>query len=361
MIESSDRDGGSAVAVLTYVQSILDTLDHRDLIDLILSYLMALPPDKPKPTRGPLSPSVARRRKSLDLLTEFTKQTETPDLYNLVDLVLTNMESKSQQTVSATLRLVSTILRKHHPYSISTLLKVKPVDLDRPLRTIGAHNKEISYLFNLINEIGGDDETTEASYEACLKDNLILLESHACTAIALEVGDPEHIRPIQARPTSTAGNRALYTHTLRHDDPLLRSIVRLLSTFFSNTVETNLILTCVIVDLASCCYMKLEGWLLPDPSDYEYDDESEDETEEEWAMALEEESDDPFVELERKQIRDLKRARKEPSWRNAPPILEVLHDLSSQVNAYREEVCFPLHREGSDNRLTNWVLLRFST
>jgi len=336
LLESSDIDGGSAVAVLTYIRVILDTLEHPDIIHLILSYLMALHEKPPTPSTAPPTPSVARRRKSLDLLTMAAKADSkpSPDLFSLADLILTSLKSKSQQTVAATLRLVSIILRKHHSYSISTLLKVKRIDEGALQRTIGAHTKEMKLLFSMVNRIGVDDDSGADSYEAYLKDNLELLECHSCSAKALEIKNP------QENQRSESKAKDLYTHTLRLDDPLLKSVVELLSTFFSNSVETNLILTCVIVDLASCCYMKPEGWLLYDPAHYEYDEDSDEEFEEEWEELIAEgELGDGLLEgLERKQMKGLKRARKEPKWTDTPPVMEVLQSLTKQIEAYRREI-----------------------
>ncbi|KAF8466635.1 Retinoic acid induced 16-like protein-domain-containing protein [Kalaharituber pfeilii] len=341
LLESSDIDGGSAVAVLTYVRVILDTLEHPEIINLILSYLMALPEQLPTPIKGPPTPSVARRRKSLDLLTEAAKADSkpSPDLFNLVDLILTSLKSRSQQTVAATLRLVSIILRKHHAYSIGTMLKVARLEEGAPDRTIGAHNKEMKLLFSMVQKIGVEDDSGTDAYEMYLKDNLELLECHPCSAKALAIKNPqEGAREMKREGDTGKGPKDLYTHTLRLDDPLLKSVVELLSTFFSNSVETNLILTCVIVDLASCCYMKPEGWLLFDPAYYEYDDDADDF--DEWEELIEEAEmgDGVLEELERKQMRGLRRARKEPGCRKIPPVLEVLQGLTTQIMAYKREI-----------------------
>lgn len=334
LLESSDIDGGSAVAVLTYVRVILDTLEHPDIIHLILSYLMALPEKLPTSPQASKTPNVVRHRRSLDLLTMAIKADSkpSPTLFNLVDLILTSLKSRSNQTVAATLRLVSIILRKHHSYSISTLLKVKHVDEDTPQRTIGAHTKEMNIFFDMINAICPGGDSGSDSYEAYLKDNLELLECHPCSAKALEIKSPQE--------NPSVNN--LYTHTLRLDDPLLKIVLELLSTFFLNSVETNLILTCVITDLATCCYMKPVGWLLYDPACYDYGEDSDEEFEEEWEelIAEAELGDAGLEDLERNQLKGLKRARKEPKCKETPPVMEVLQNLTNQVVAYRREVCF---------------------
>lgn len=341
LLESSDIDGGSSVAVLTYVRVVLDTLEHPDLIHLILSYLMSIP-DKPKPTPPPQSSAMARRRKSLDLLSQVANMddTPTPDLFNLVDLVLTSLRSRSQQTVSATLRLVSTILRKHHPYSVSTLLKVIPVSDGAQVRTIGAHNKEMELLFSLVGNISEDKDVSE-SYSEHLKDNLVLLESHPCSAKLLALKSStgrDEDRCIKLRD--------MYTHTIHPNDPLLRNVIELLKMFFSNTVETNLVLTAVIVDLATCSWMRPEGWLLFDPDGYEFEgsDESEeddemDDIENQLAEIMGDNDDkDVFAQKERKRIIALKKASRVPRFTSTPPILEALQGLVGQIRAYRREI-----------------------
>ncbi|KAL7271302.1 hypothetical protein RUND412_005954 [Rhizina undulata] len=346
LLESSDIDGGSSVAVLTYVRVILDTLEHPDIIHLILSYLMALP-EKPKaPTSVPSSPMMARRRKSLDLLSKATELDDkpTPDLFNLVDLVLTSLKSKSQQTVSATLRLVSTILRKHHQYSVSTLLKVQDVPAEAPARTVGAHNKEIEMFFQLVTDISGDKNAT-ASYEDHLKDNLVLLESHPCSAKMLDLKNSYGGRHEQSHPA--AGKVDIFSHTIHPNDPLLRSVVDLLGTFFSNTVETNLILTCVVVDLATCSWMRPEGWLLFDPVCYEFENSDDEDDDDEGIDDMEIElaeimgvarEEDILADRERKRIKALKNARREPKFTKTPPILTALQNLVLQIQAYKKEI-----------------------
>src|SRR5690606_28718721 len=162
---------------------------------------------------------VARRRKSLDLLTMASKDDEksTPELFSLVDLVVTSLRSSSHQTVGATLRLISTILRKHHPYAISTLLKVTPLESDAPRRTIGAHNKEMEFLFSLVNDVG--DFNISAAFEAHLKDAIMLLESHPCTLEALSAGLTNE--GSREEGSTFAAKKPIVGHKLRLDDALL--------------------------------------------------------------------------------------------------------------------------------------------
>ena len=336
LLESSDIDGGSSVAVLTYLCRILDSLDHPDLIHLILHYLLALPEQTfPRPAT---SSNSAKRRKSLELLTQTVNGDDnpTPSLFNLVDLVLSSLHSKSQQTITATLKLVSVILRRHHRYAISTLLRTTPTANPLPRRTVGALDKEMDMIFSLIADIGGDDSFDE-TYENHVKDNLDLLECHPCSTSLLAAKSAGPTTPKVSSATFIVGGglREVYPHLLKSDDPLLTTLLGVLGNFFTNTVETNLSLTQTLVDLASCGYMRLEGWLLVDPSHYTFDDDDESA-----APIGSEALDDSFKASEQARVRSLAAARREPSWsaQNTPPLFAALQALLRQVNAYRAEI-----------------------
>ena len=345
LLESSDVDGGSSVAVLTYVRVVLETLDYPDIIHLILSYLMNLPE---KPEKIP-SPSRAKRRQSLDMLSKAADVVDspTPAIYSLADLIMTSLSSKSQQTVSATLRLVSTILRKHYPYSMHTLLKTTPVLSRVPARTIGAHNEEMDLLFRMASDLTGQDKNVAQSYEDHIKDCQVLLESHPCTTKFLG------LKPATTAISNGSDDKLaqMHLHTLSPHDPLLRHLVDLLSKFFFNTVETNLVLTCVIVDLAACSYMRPEGWLFYDPAAYEFPGESDSELEgedgldsmkDELAEILKDSvftpEPDLVAERDRRRARDATRARRRPRLRKPPPVIEALQSLVSQVETYRKAI-----------------------
>jgi hypothetical protein len=341
LLESSDVDGGSSVAVLTYVRVVLETLDYPDIIHLILSYLMNLPerPESPQ--------SRAKRRQSLDLLSKAADVVDspTPAIYSLADLIMTSLQSKSQQTVSATLRLVSTILRKHYQYSMHTLLKTVPVPSNTPTRTIGAHLAEMEMLFQMASDLTGHDKNSSASYDDHIKDCQNLLEGHPCTTKFLG---------LRISSTTSDGRPAddklsmMHLHTLLPNDPFLRHITDLFSSFFSNTVETNLVLTSVLIDLAACAYMRPEGWLFHHPDTYAYPEDSESDAEEDELESMENElaailGDSVYAppdsfESDRRRVREIMRARRHPEFTSAPPVMEVLQSLVSQVADYRKEV-----------------------
>ncbi|KAI9702435.1 MAG: hypothetical protein M1836_000915 [Candelina mexicana] len=350
LLESSDIDGGSSVAVFTYLRHILESLENPELIHQILHYLLALP-DQPAPQTASAERPVLgiSRRKTLDLLTNFPDMANkpSPSLFSLVDLIISSMRSKSQQTVTATLKLVSVILRRHHGYAVATLLQTLNAVSPDPQRTIGAHNKEMEVLFSLVSTIDGETDI-DRSYESHLKDNLNLIETHPCSAhlIVMDTGNKLFSQGNSTSSDLTAEAKKVSLLSLKPEDPFLQTLLQAMQRFFVNTVEMNLCLTETIIDLAACGHMRLEGWLVVDPARYvyhngEYEDghDHEQQLDDEIA-AITNKSVDSTEALERRQIDALKQARREPSWahEHTPPILAVLQSLTDQICTYRFEI-----------------------
>ncbi|KAL6854465.1 Retinoic acid induced 16-like domain-containing protein [Trichoderma novae-zelandiae] len=274
LLESSDIDGGSSVAVLTYLRRIIESLDHPDMINLILHYLLALPDaviSHSPPSETAIS--AARQRKSMDLATMMAEKPDTmatPLLFNLVDLILACLRSRNQQTIYVTLQLVSAIVKRHHRYAVLTLLRTDSFPSNNINRTVGAHEQEIEYLMALAENIGGRDDFNE-TYESILKDTMARLESHPCSLRLVAPRLSQHNHKLPTIPDSLPGApKDVREHTLRHDDLLLNSILDLMENFFMNPVETNLSVTDTIVDMAICGYMSIEGWLARNPKSYTY-------------------------------------------------------------------------------------------
>ncbi len=264
LLESSDADGGSSVAVLTYLRCILESIHYPDLIRLILRYLLALPELQPDESTVSKPTTVARRRKSHSLRTDLAKGEErpSPGLFTLVDLIWTSLESHNQQTITATLRLCTTILSRHHPYAISTLVKTNKSDVRDHRRTLKDHDLQLDALLLMAEDLGMNDGLGE-SYETHLQDVRNLLETHCCSAHLLALPG------IEASPAHEVGrehdsmvSKPMGYHRIAADDSLMMRFLILLKNFFANDIETNLSLTQVLTVLASCGYTCTEGWLL---------------------------------------------------------------------------------------------------
>ncbi|KAI0552230.1 Retinoic acid induced 16-like protein-domain-containing protein [Xylaria curta] len=349
LLESSDADGGSSVAVLTYLRRILESLDHPDMINLILHYLLALPDtDASSSSQSFSEPAVsaARKRKSMDLASMMASKMESsysPLLFNLVDLIHSCLQSENSQTVCVTMQLVATILKRHHRYAIVTLLHTEGVDPNMSHRTMGAHQQEVDFLMTLAGTVGGQDNFDEV-YDTILKDTMTRVEGHPCSLRLVAPRVSTHNHKLPAIPDSLPGApRDVPPHTLRPEDPLLHHVLDILEQFFINPVETNLSATETVLDLAVCGYMSIEGWLLRHPRTYVFDEDldepaSPSPSSPSSPLPLPDPASKAFK--EREKLEAISRCRRRPKWQSShlPRILVVLETLADQVVAFRESI-----------------------
>ena len=324
LLESSDVDGGSSVAVLTYLRFILDSLDHPELVRMILRYLLALPAEEEEDQQPPKSPTALRRRMSLMLLTASTDLSNNPDpnLFSMVDLVYSGIESYNRQTVTSALKLVTIMFMKNHAYCLGTLLRVRSIAEPAPQRTHGALNLELEQYMSVAQTIGGVSGTEEA-YEKHLKDALTLLESHPCTTGMLtlnKMGIPHDVRhKIESNP---GPHKNVVPHRVAANDKLTQLMLNVLREFLVNDVETNLSLTEAFVALVSCPYLYLDGWMSIDPAAYNFDHAQQPSN------------------MGSEGLHTIYKIRQRPllTRDNMPPLLQVLRHIEKQIKKLRQEV-----------------------
>ncbi|KAH6625567.1 Retinoic acid induced 16-like protein-domain-containing protein [Boeremia exigua] len=320
LLESSDADGGSSVAVLTYLRRILDALDHPELVHMILQYLLALP-DRAITGRAPRSSAAVKRRRTLVLMTQSEKEEErlNPSLFNLVDLILGSTDSRNSQTVTSALKLTTVILGKNHSYGLGSLIKVMNVHYKEPHRTAGALNIELETYLNLAIGLAGEDGVDEA-YEMHLRDTQSLLESHPCSLKTLALPPTQGSGYYESAESS---GREVHQHYLIPEDPLFKSLIELLLTFLTNDVETNLALTEAVINLGTCSQLRLEGWLSVDPADYRFEDTVPE-----------------TIVFSNDSLRDVYMASRTPTWNPSatPQLLACIQNVHAQVAALRADV-----------------------
>lgn len=335
LLESSDVDGGSSVAVITYLRRVLEAIEHPDLIHLILHYLLALPDMEMLNSRASMDTlaSKARKRKSITLST-MAPHHSNPELFNLVDLIINSLQSKNAQTTTVTLQLLSVIVRRHHRYAVTTLLKTTRVAEDAPRKTIGAHEAEHAYLLDLAAQISeSTPEEFDAIYSDHITDTTGLIESHTCNFPLIA---PAGVKLPSEPGASLPGTPpTVHRQTLKPDDPVLKTLVGHMERWFANSVETNLALTEAVVDLAICGFMDLEGWLLPDASSYTCANSSP-------TLSAQGKAPKPgsIAALEIEQIAQLRKARLRPDVSKAllPPLLNAIKDIVQKTDEYRETI-----------------------
>ncbi|KAF9312704.1 hypothetical protein BG003_006013 [Podila horticola] len=317
ILECSDTDG-SSVAVISYIDLILQVLEHEALVDLVVGFLMASDEDETS-AKAPAEEG--------DAFAEVQNpQTTSPYFmatgrFTLKDLVLSRLKSRSQPTVIATLKLLNTVITRHCKYSLK-LLSIQPDDRatsfrgapdfsqdlrgEGDLTMINHHVHELDLFYALISTINPHN-TAEIfcnGYESYLRDAEGSVETHQCFLRGKESDNqttpgqlsvlerkkqrrrsmkyghrmdlPEDlsgdafIREQEKNTDSMAtmsccdkpGSHPVPMHRLLPSDPLLQILLGTLSHFFAHSVELNLALTGVITSLAVCPYRSLEGWLL---------------------------------------------------------------------------------------------------
>ncbi|KAL5335465.1 Retinoic acid induced 16-like protein-domain-containing protein [Aspergillus crustosus] len=305
LLESSDMEGGSTAAVLTYLYRILASLDQEDLVHRILHFLLASHSDSDAQIAEKKKNMSASRRKSLDVLAAFSEEAArpSPTLFNLRDLALLGLRSTNRPTVLATLRLLTVILQRHPSFSRSLVRTIPGQPAMQ--RTVGALNAELEQLFTLATSIM-DESTLDESYGNYLKDASWILESRLSVPTP---GDQADAVPFE----------------LRQDDPIIRELLGCLGSFFTNTVIVNLALTEVLMSIASSHFLALDGWLLVDPAKYSYTK----------SYGTSSEGDSLPDILEKVQS-----VYREPSWSpsDTPALTAILRGLVEQVQGWRKDV-----------------------
>lgn len=246
LLESSDVAGGSTAAVLTYLCRILNSVYQGELVHRILHFLLASAPPKEQMDMS------ASRRKSLTVLAALSSEAAQPppSLFNLRDLALLGLQSSNRQTVLATLRLLTVVLQRHHPFARSLVHTIPNQPAQQ--RSIGAFNAELEQLVGQATALIDDPKLNE-SYENYIADATWVLESRLCLPVT--TGDGAEAIPLPMQ--------------LQQDDPLVKSLFECLGTFFTNSVIVNLALTGVFISLASSHLFSLDGWVLVDPAQYD--------------------------------------------------------------------------------------------
>ncbi|KAJ0416533.1 Retinoic acid induced 16-like protein-domain-containing protein [Aspergillus carlsbadensis] len=304
LLESSDVEGGSTAAVLTYLYRILASIEQEDLVHRILHFLLASPSDSDTPKVKKNKNMSASRRKSLDVLTAFSEEAArpSPSLFNLRDLALLGLRSTNRQTVLATLRLLSVVLQRHPSFARSLIRTISGHPAKQ--RNVGALNAELGQLLAMATSIMSEP-TLDESFGNYLKDASWTLESRLCIS------------------TSDKISTEVEALEVRQDDPIIRELLDCLETFFANSVIVNLALTEVLMSIASSQLVALDGWLLVDPTKYRYTKSNDS-------------SEDGLVDI----LNQINSVYEEPTWSTAdtPALTAVLSRLVAQVQNWRKTI-----------------------
>jgi len=323
VLECSEADG-SAVAVMSYIEIMIRTLEYGQLSDLLVSFLInednddlarprprhhsmltlgdnAPPQSKPSPTEK--QHKLRRRKSSAMVLLEMeAPESRRPSEYftsmgrfTLKDLLMSNLRSKNQPTAAAALQLLRSMLVQHCQLCVDRLFVVfhdpkatsfpEPAMLPPPVETkVLALDDDDDEKFVYPGAANDDPiisipsgpifvqpDTTYSTHEREMGLYLTLVSrvdpSH--NGDAFSTGYDHYLRDaifsIQNQPCfqldSDTETRAQLKHCLNANDPILSLVLESLRRFFSNTPEFNIALTGVLATLAICPDRSLAGWL----------------------------------------------------------------------------------------------------
>ena len=401
ILECSDLDG-SAVAVMSYIDIMIRTLENGQLLDLLVDFLMSedsddigkphhrvhgmlnlsdnVPPRSRSSSVADKATKLHSRKSSAMLLLEMeAPESRRPSEYfttigrfTLKDLILSNLRSQNQATVTAALQLFQTMLTRRcrvcvdglilvipstsatsypepvmvtpfvppktsgedsdeeefvypgaeaEPRSPATSLPSLPMHL-QPETTFSTHEREMGLYLALVSRIdpSHNDDAFSTGYDHYLCDALASIQSHSCFHISAD---------------EDLDSRSKQRHRLNVKDPVLSLILDSLCKFFSNSPKMNISLTGVLAELALCPNRSIAGWLTCNVSDALQPKAVSDD------IRLEDMQDDRSIDFEI----DEKLATETnilPATRldeNSRPIVHtIFHGLVGQLERYRQLV-----------------------
>ena len=387
ILESSDADG-SAVAVMSYIETMIRTLSDGQLNDLLVDFLVSEDNDDVSHGRLPKShfrgldklgtkiaklDKTKKRKSSAMVLLEM----EVPDSrkksdyftsmgrFTLKDLILINLRSESQQTATCALQLLHTMLVRHpqlcmdklllithdpnatsfpHPPMASALYDHGENDKHRfsedsdndetyvipvfmqPESTFMTHQREMELYLALVSRVDPSHEgdVFSTGYDRYLRDAILEIQSQPAYQLT---GDDD----------ADLEFRRGIKHRLNVNDPIFTLLLESTRTFFSNAPEMNLALSGVLATLAMHPDRSLAGWLTFGNSDVS--------TYQTFGLSStpdpQQHNDDRSIdyEIEEKLYNDeihLPASRMDENSR--PVIHSIFHGLVTQLDKYRQMV-----------------------
>lgn len=326
LLQSSDTDAGSSVAVLMYMTAVLESLEYEGLVSMILNYLFAIESKtsseqllQDSQTEPPRSPNSARKRQSLMSLTAPKDPDDAvePSLFSLVDLILNNAASQNPQAVLTALKLASSILTRQKTFAFGTLLKVQEVESGSE-RANGALDVEVERYTKIAQGLY-DCAGLFDDYDDLADDLRVAVESQIAFT-----------RPPLREPNEDT-TETVKSFMLSNNDLYLTALRNLLQTFFTNGVDVNLALSQAIISIALCTEIRLDSWLALNPAHYTFDDGPTD-SPRPWASYLDEAENMAFSALQQ--------SSRCPIWstEHQPMLYSTLRTLVEELERVRKSV-----------------------
>lgn len=297
ILECSSHDG-SAVAIMTYLDTIFCNLDDGRVTTRLLTYL-------------------------LNTTDRDEEDAESDERYTLRDLLVANLspDSPSSAATTAALVLVRSLLVEHCRVSTSGLLRTLRDPLSETMTVLHNDNEAdeaaiYSGLLSRLDRSSGFELEQSSNYTHYLTDMQSAIQDDRCYQLS-HLHSPDDLEHAQSHGHHWDDQYGMKRHKLSPTDPLLRSLLQGLGRFLYASPDENVALTGVVVALATCPYRSLQGWLLYEPPERDP-----------WTTRggyhpSESDTKDVFSH----QSREVRSER--------PAIYQILQDLTAQISKYR--------------------------
>lgn len=253
LIQSTDNEGGYSVSVLTVLRLILQILEHNQLSQLIICYFLGIPLSKDY---------AGAARASQGTVDALLSGEDGNPLLTLKDVVFSGLESANPQMVTATLQLLSCLMRKYFPYVQGTLLTVTlDHQISVPYQVV---SRELKILRNILTDLEQNGHMPLGEYESDMELRILntpfLLPGQSVSLL------PDEQQRLDATNNSLLARVgiSLKRHKVRPEDRLMERVFQLFCKYYGNATEVNLALTGFLVDLGSSCWTSLREWALSD-------------------------------------------------------------------------------------------------
>ena len=385
ILECSDVDG-SAVAVMSYIEIMIRTLERGQLTDLLVNFLVSednddVPKPRPRPhstlTLGSSGPretqnieaqaKLRRRRSSAMMLLELeapasTKQSEyftSLGRFTLKDLLISNLRSKDPPTAAAALQLLNALLIHYSPLCVDKLLVVvsdptatsfpEPTLNDKPPTTpLDQAEDEVFVYPPEVPDASppppsfAQPRMTYSTHERemDLYLNLVSRLDPTHSSDSFSTGYDRYacdaIQAIQNHNSFSLDvppeTQAQLKHRLNPNDPILSAVLDWLRKLFLNSPEFNIALTGVLASLAHDPFRSLAGWL-----NFGY---AEQPLADSFGLVAPEDGDDRSADYQIEEMLTSGSRKPTSSFDDAsrPVILTIFQNLVAQLDRYRQSV-----------------------
>jgi hypothetical protein len=391
ILECSDVDG-SAVAVMSYIEIIIRTLERGQLTDLLVNFLVSednddVPKLRPRPhgtlTLGSSGPretqnseaqnKLRRRRSSAMMLLELeapasTKQSDyftSLGRFTLKDLLISNLRSNHPPTAAAALQLLNALLIYYSPLCVDKLLVVvrDPTATSFPEPTLDdkPHATPLDQVEDDVFVYPSEEPDTsppppsfaqpKTTYSAHEREMDFYLKLVSCldpahSSDSFSTGYDRYVcDAIQAIQNHSSFSLdvlpempAQMKHRLDPNDPILSAVLDWLRKLFSNSPECNIALTGVLASLAHDPFRSLAGWL-----NFGYGEDASGTAqplEGSFGLVTPEDGDDRSADyqIEEMLTSDSRKPTSNFDDASRPVVLTIFQNLVAQLDRYRQSV-----------------------